>query len=75
MAESKENYNFHLRVKRLQTVDNIIVDKWPLVDAFKQQYKKGLLVINYFVVDLVLYLSHYLYDFISVVMIVFKVIL
>ena len=75
MAESKENYNFHLRVERLQTVDNIIVDKWPLVDAFKQQYKKGLLVINYFVVDLLLYLSHYLYDFISVVMIVFKVIL
>ena len=75
MAESKENYNFHLRVERLQTVDNIIVDKWPLVDALKQQYKKGLLVINYFVVDLLLYLSHYLYDFISVVMIVFKVIL
>ena len=51
MAESKENYKFDQRVEGLQTVDNIIIDKWPLVDAFRQQYKKGSLVINHCVVD------------------------
>ena len=42
MVESRENYKFDLRVEGLQTVDNIIIDVWPLpvVDAFKQQYKK-----------------------------------
>ena len=42
MVESKENYKFDLGVKGLKTVDNIlvIIDTWPLVDAFEQRYKE-----------------------------------
>ena len=39
MIESEENYKFDLGVEGLKTVDNIIIDMWPLVDAFEQQYK------------------------------------
>ena len=52
MVESKESYKFDQRVEGLKTVDNIIIDMQPLVDAFEQQYKKGLLLINYCFVDL-----------------------
>ena len=40
MVDSKENYKFDLGVKVLKTVNNIIIDMQPLVDAFEQQHKK-----------------------------------
>ena len=61
MAESKENYKFDLGVEGLKTVNNIIIDMQPLVDALEQQYQKSLLVMNYCVVDFfIIVLSHYL---------------
>ena len=39
MIESEENYKINLGVEGLKTLDNIIIDMWPLVDAFEQQYK------------------------------------
>lgn len=52
MVESKENYKFDRAVKGLKTVNNIIIDMQPLVDALEQQYQKSLLVMNYCFVDL-----------------------
>lgn len=39
MIESEENYKFNLGVEGLKTLDNIIIDMWPLVNDFEQQYK------------------------------------
>ena len=40
MVESKGNYKFDRAVKGLKTVNNIIIDMLPLVDALEQQYQK-----------------------------------